>query len=72
MAAVASSDPATKIHDACDVLANALHEGRDPRVLPPAYVPAPEALVVDTLAVDVQTWLAGVSDDLTRLSAKTI
>jgi hypothetical protein len=66
------SDSATKVHDACDVVANALYEGRDPRVVPPAFVPAPDALLVDTLAVDVQTWLARVSDDLTRLSAKAM
>ena len=58
------NDSATNVGEACGVLANALYEGRDPRAAPVAVAPA-----TDNRVADVQIWLAGVADDLTRLSA---
>ncbi len=57
------SDSATKVGDACGDLAHALYEGRDPSVGRVAVASAPDYRVAD-----MQTWLAGVADDLTRLS----
>jgi len=58
-------DSASKVHDACGVVATAVFEGREPRIAPMTLGSAP-----DTQVVDVQTWLGGVAHDLTRLTAK--
>ena len=62
-----TNNSATMLHEACGALADALHEGREPRIAPLALEPAPDVQVVD-----VQAWFAGVADDVTRLtSART-
>ncbi len=58
------NNSASKVRDACGVVAKALYEGRDPRMARVALITAPDAL-----AVDVQSWFDGVAKDLTRLSA---
>ncbi len=59
-----TTNSATNLQEACGVLANALCEGREPRIAPVALEPAPDVQVVD-----VQAWFAGVADDLTRLTS---
>ena len=59
-----TNNSATMLHEACGVLANDLHEGREPRIAPLALEPAPDVQVVD-----VQAWFAGVADDFTRLTS---
>jgi uncharacterized membrane protein YccC len=59
------TDSATNVCEACGVLASALDEDRDPH-LPRAVVgQSPNHHVAD-----MQVWLAGVADDLTRLSPR--
>ncbi|GIH03925.1 hypothetical protein Rhe02_19920 [Rhizocola hellebori] len=53
---------ASNVHDACDAAAHAVGEGRAVR-FPRVQVPPPP----DHQVADMQIWLAGVADDLTRL-----
>jgi uncharacterized membrane protein YccC len=52
------------VGDACGIIAHNVDEGSDPRATPAPVAPAP-----DTTVVDVQAWLSGIADDLTRLTA---
>jgi uncharacterized membrane protein YccC len=57
------NNSASNVGEACGGVANELNDGRDPCAAPAAVTPAP-----DNRLDDVQTWLAGIADDLTRLS----
>ncbi len=54
---------AIDVSEACSALANAIEEARDPH-RPPVVVRQPP----NNHIADIQTWLAGVADDLTRLT----
>jgi uncharacterized membrane protein YccC len=58
------NESAAAVGDACGIIAHNVDEGSDPRATPAPVAPAP-----DTTVVDVQAWLSGIADDLTRLTA---
>jgi hypothetical protein len=56
------TDSATNVYAACGDVAKALQERRDPRLPRAAVAAAP-----DNRVADVQVWLGGIADDLTRV-----